>query len=208
MNMTKIKTLGLTAVIVSSVMVPLAYASGMFQGYPIVGSAAFCGSTNSQSTSNTVPGVLPSNSNCTTTVPAGPSTLTGSEVTPADTGLPSGVAPQTVRIPVVMGSSGAYATSAPLTATTITVGAGISNYLAIPAGTIAALTVTLPPSPIDGQVFRFASTQTITALTLAAGTGAATIALAPTAVTPTTTIGTAGFAYIYNAAANTWYRMS
>lgn len=207
MNYYRIKTLGLAAVVATSVMVPLAYAAGMFPGYPIVGSAAFCNSTNSQSTSNTVPGTLPSNSNCTTTVPAGPTTLTGAEAVPADTGLPNGVAPQTVRIPTPMVASGAYSSSVPTTGSTVTVAANITNYLAIPAGSLNDLAITFPPNPIDGQIFRFASTQTITNLTLAGGTGSATIDSAPTTLTRSTTIGTMGAEYLYKSSANKWYRL-
>src|SRR5580698_1829559 len=152
MNYSKLKTLGLAAVVASSVLVPVAFASGVFQGYPIVGSAAFCNSTNSQSTSPTVPGTLPSNSNCTNTDPAGPSNVVSTAVIPADTGLAQGAAPQTVRIPAVM--TGAVALDvAPLTGTSITVPQGVSQLVVDPAATIAALTIVLPPAAqlVDGQ---------------------------------------------------------
>lgn len=58
---------------------------GIFQGYPIVGRASYCASTN--------------NNVCTSTIPAGPTAITGNEVVPADTQLGSGQNPQTVGIP-------------------------------------------------------------------------------------------------------------
>lgn len=207
MKFNQVKTLGLAAVVAISVLVPLAYAGGIFQGYPIVGSAAFCNSTNSQSTSPTVPGTLPSNTNCTNTVPAGPTTLTGAETYPADTNLTQGIPPQTVRIPTVMAASGAYATSVPLTGTTINVGTGISNYLANPSGTIAALTVVLPQSPIDGQIFRFATSSTISTISFSGGASGAAVDNSSTTLTVTTAPASMGVAFIYKASANSWYRM-
>jgi hypothetical protein len=70
----------------------LAWAAGLFPGFPIVGNSGYCASF--------VNGV------CTQTIPAGPSGLTGSELIPADTGLPNGQSPQTVSIPTSLLSGG------------------------------------------------------------------------------------------------------
>src|ERR1700740_1650075 len=94
----KLKAMGLGAVLAGSLSVA-AFAGGIFQGYPVLSSASFCGSTNSQSPSTTVPGTLPSGSVCTETVPAGPTSMTGNELVAADTGLANGGVPQTIRIP-------------------------------------------------------------------------------------------------------------
>lgn len=207
MNLTKLKTLGLATVVAASVLVPVAYASGVFQGYPIVGSAAFCGSTNSQSTSNTVPGTLPSNSNCTTTIPAGPTALTGNELVPADTNIANGGGQETVRIPMVMVAGGAYQYAAPATGNTVTVAANVSNLVLDPAGTIATLTVALPAASalIDGQTLHISSSQTVTALTMSAGSGTS-ISNSPTALTISTT-ASYGYEFIYRAANTKWYRL-
>jgi hypothetical protein len=62
-----------------------ALATGYFPGFPIAGGASYCAGTSVSGT-------------CAVTVPAGP-VLTGNELVPADTQLPSGQQPQTVLIP-------------------------------------------------------------------------------------------------------------
>jgi hypothetical protein len=90
----------------------LAYAAGMWSTLPIVGNPSFCASNvsgvglpASQGPFGIVPGSTQGNSSgiCGQTVPAGPPTLTGNELIPADTGGqsvgPTGAAPATVTIP-------------------------------------------------------------------------------------------------------------
>lgn len=69
-----------------------AHADGQFPGYPIVGGGSYC---NAFATG--VGGQI-----CTSTVPAGPPTITGIEMVPSDTSLPSGQNPQTVLIPTAL----------------------------------------------------------------------------------------------------------
>lgn len=69
--------------------VGIAAAAGQFPNYPTVGSSSYCGGF-STGTNGQV---------CVVTVPAGPSSTTGDELIPADTGLPNGQQPQTVTIP-------------------------------------------------------------------------------------------------------------
>jgi hypothetical protein len=78
--------LGLAALVA---VVGIAYGAGQFPGYPTVGAGPYCGGY-----STGVNGQV-----CVVTVPAGPNSLTGSELIPADTGLASGAQPQTVTIP-------------------------------------------------------------------------------------------------------------
>lgn len=89
----KLKRLGLVAglLVAASTM---AWAAGLFPGFPIVGSPSYC---NGFATG--VGGQV-----CTSTVPAGPA-FTGTELIPADTQLVQGQQPQTVLIPsAVLGS--------------------------------------------------------------------------------------------------------
>lgn len=72
-----------------------ALAAGLFPGFPVVGGASYC---SSQSTAG-VPGTA---ATCNNTVPAGPPSITGNELIPADTQLASGQQPQTVLIPTSM----------------------------------------------------------------------------------------------------------
>lgn len=206
MNLTK--KLGLAALLAASVAIPAAYASGIFQGFPVVGSAAFCNSTNSQQTTTTVPGAAYSNSQCTNTVPAGPTTVTGNETVPADTNIANGGGQETVRIPMVMVAGGAYQYAAPTAGTTVTVAANVNNLVLDPAGTLATLTIALPAasSLIDGQTLHISSSQTVTALTMSAGSGTS-ISNSPTALTISTT-ASYGYEFIYRAANTKWYRLN
>lgn len=90
----------------------------------------------------------------------------------------------------------------PVTAFTTTIANGISTYIMAPAGTLAAGTLTMPPAPIQGQVIRIISTQTITSFTLSANSGQ-TISGAPT----TASFGAnQAIVYIFNG--TNWYRGS
>lgn len=60
----------------------------------------------------------------------------------------------------------------PLSGATLTASAGQGGYNLVPAGTLATLTVVLPPTPSDGQVFELSTTQQLTALTVSAPGGA------------------------------------
>ena len=86
----------------------------------------------------------------------------------------------------------------PTTGQTVTVGTGVAALVLEPAGLLAALTVAMPSSPIDGQCLAITCTQIVTALTMSGGT----IVSALTALTAN------GFAeWIYIAASTTWYRI-
>lgn len=72
----------------------------------------------------------------------------------------------------------------------------ISNI--VPAGTLAALTVTAPPTPFDGQLWKLFTTQAITALTINGGT-----VVNP----PSPGIAANGYAeFFYSSVDTTWYR--
>lgn len=89
----------------------------------------------------------------------------------------------------------------PTTGFTIT-GANTSKTLILnPAGTLATGTITMPAGPIDGQEFRFSSTQTVTALTVSPN-AAQTISNAPTTIAPGQ-----GFGYIFHTATTNWFRL-
>lgn len=219
MNLSKLKTLGLAAAVAGS-LVTASFASGIFQGWPIVGGASFCESTNSQSTSNTVPGTLPSNSNCTTTVPAGPTTLTGLEVIPMDTGVVNGGGAATVLVPALsLGNGFGGTTVATTTGTTaaVVVADGISNYIYAGAGTATYTSFKLPPNPIQNQKFCLtdAGTGVLTTTSIVVGTSGQTITgTAVTSIPVATAVGTAGTVtlssncWLYVAGATkTWYRV-
>lgn len=92
-----------------------------------------------------------------------------------------------------------YVYSQPVAAATVTMAANERRAILDPAGTLATLTITLPPNPVDGQLAGASTTQIITALTINGAGGASTAAL------PTTLAAGASFTALYRAANTTWY---
>jgi hypothetical protein len=218
MNST-LKKLGLAAIVAASVAIPVAYASGIFQGYPVVGSASFCTSTNSQQTTTTVPGAAYSNSQCTTTTPAGPTTLTGNEVVPMDAGVANGGGAETVLLPSTMiGNGFGNTTVAVTTGTTaaVVVADGVSNYIYAGAGAATYTSLKLPPNPMQNQKFCLtdAGTGILTTTSIAVGTsGQSIVGTAVTSIPVATAVGTAGTVtlssncWLYNVSNTSWYRV-
>jgi hypothetical protein len=209
-------------------------AAGYFPGFPIVGAPAYCSSvsgigntagTGAPSITGTPGQFGQGNPNggigtganingnfasvCNVFVPAGPTSLTGNELVTVDTQLPSGQSPQTVSISTVLMGAGATNYQAPLTGATVSANYNESSMLIDPAGTIAALTVNMP-GPVaslrDGQTWRLASSQTITALTLTPASGTTIAAQTPTALTVSTT-GSYNYEFQYKASNAKWYRI-
>lgn len=84
----------------------------------------------------------------------------------------------------------------PATGATVNASAGTEVLFLDPAGTLATLTVVLPPSPVGGQDFTIGSSQIVTTLTL---TG--------TIVGTLTTLAMGGFArFVYSNQAAKWFR--
>jgi hypothetical protein len=91
-----------------------------------------------------------------------------------------------------------YAT--PTTGATVNVASnGFVKLLINPAGSLLALTVSLPSSPSDGDVLNLASTRAITTLSMTNGTviGALTSMAIGTFAT-----------YMYHTTTNEWWRVS
>lgn len=86
--------------------------------------------------------------------------------------------------------------SQPTAGQTVTASTGINMLFVDPAGTLLTLTIVLPASPVDGQVFNIACSQIITTLTI---TG--------TIVGTLTTMALGGYArFVYSATASKWFR--
>ena len=92
-----------------------------------------------------------------------------------------------------------YQIYTPLTLATVTMSAGQSRAIINPAGTIAVLTVTLPSSPVDGQVAGISFTQIVTALTINAPGGATVVG------PPTSAAVNNAFRFIYQASSTSWF---
>ncbi|WP_070106502.1 glycosyl hydrolase family 28-related protein [Burkholderia plantarii] len=96
----------------------------------------------------------------------------------------------------------AYMYSAPASGATVTIASGTQTALIDPAGTLAALTITLPAcsTAYDGSLVRLTSTKAVTTLTLTAATGS----VSPAA---TSLAAGAGHAYLCRGANTTWYAL-
>lgn len=90
--------------------------------------------------------------------------------------------------------------AAPLTGTTVVVATGDTWLLITPAGTLAALTVTLPTDRTEGEIVRVTSSQILTSLTV--GGAGTTVNGAPT-----TLAANGFFEMAYSATLNAWYRV-
>jgi Major tropism determinant N-terminal domain len=88
----------------------------------------------------------------------------------------------------------------PVTGFSWTIGNNCSTLLLKPAGTLATGTVIMPAAPVDGQIARVLSSQTITSLTVSPSSGQSVVGA------PSTTGPSAPFSMIYDLASTTWYR--
>jgi len=100
--------------------------------------------------------------------------------------------------PVDQFGSGRTERFVPLTGETIAPTANCGLAVVEPAGTLAALTVTLPQNPVENQQFRLFTSQTLTALTLGGGT---------VVNGPTTLAANASFSLVYSKITSKWYRV-
>lgn len=93
-----------------------------------------------------------------------------------------------------------YVYYVPTTGSTITAGAGLFAAVSEPANPLDSLNLVLPPLPLDGQVFEFSTTQTITALNVTGGTGETVLGGSQMLT------ANGGVSWRYCAATTKWYR--
>lgn len=195
----KFRILAVAAALALLFVAPVAIAGFWNNSWPIISGASYCAGYSTGTTGQV----------CVTTVPAGPTVVTGNELIPVDTALSSGQSPQSALMKVLSIGGGATQYSAPLTGTTTTVANTTRQVIIEPAGTIAAHTITLPTaaSLTDGQRLGFCTTQIVTALTVTAGSGT-TVMNAPTAMlVPVATGAASCVEWIYVTAHTKWYRV-
>lgn len=191
----------LIAVASLAALVAVPAVAALWPNLPQIGGAAYCASYSTG----------PTGQECTLTVPAGPTSLSGTETVPMDTNFTQGRAPQTVKaglasfnaLPVTFSTLTAATATNTLTATNTTGG-----FIIIGSAALSPTTINLPPAPIDGQEFKLSSTATIAGLTIAA-TSPQTISNNPTALTVSTTAAY-GYRFRYHRTAATtgaWYRL-
>jgi len=84
-----------------------------------------------------------------------------------------------------------------------TFASGTTTLIAVPAGTLATGTITMPGSPADGMVITITTTQQITALTINGNTGQS---IGGTQVS--LMAANSAMSFVYRQANTTWYRNS
>jgi hypothetical protein len=204
--MLNLRKTALAAMFVAAVAIPTAYAAGLFSTLPIVGGASFCASTVTGTGSLggiTNQGQGTTGSICAQTVPAGPPSLTGAEKFPADTQASGGANPQTVVVTTCQLGAGSYLNVSPVTTApfSLTIPNQVCFYNVAANSTTTNQIITMPSAPLDGQIIRLLTSNTITNLGIAPAAGQ-TVQNPPTTATAPE-IGE----WIYNAAAATWYRI-
>ena len=199
-----LKKLSLSAIAVLATVLA-AQAAGLWFGFPIIGGASYCITTN--------------NGTCVQTAPAGPPALTGTELIPADTGFTNGVGPATAYIPSISlagGYGGTTVNSTTGTGQNPVVANGISTYIYSGAGTATFATFTFPTAPIQNQKLCLvnAGTGVLTTTSIVVGTsGQNIVGTAVTSIPVATAVGTAGTVtlsancWLYNVSNTTWYRV-
>ena len=83
-----------------------------------------------------------------------------------------------------------------------TFAAGTQTLIAVPAGTLATGTVTMPSAPADGMVITIQSSQQITALTVSANTGQTLVG------TAVQLVPNQPLSWVYRLTNTTWYPMA
>lgn len=193
--MTKLK-MGLGALLAIAIGSFAFAQQGAFPNYPIVGGAAYCASTN--------------NGVCVSTIPAGPTILTGYEQLPANTELYGGRSPQNVLVtPASLNANPVTISAANLTSNFISASNIQGGLFLTGASTIAHAAVTLPSAPINGQQYVISANRTITVLGVTAASGDSMGGnSAPTVMTASLT-APQGYRFICSLSAGvcTWYRL-
>lgn len=92
-----------------------------------------------------------------------------------------------------------FTISVPTTGNTVVLTTGAQRTIINPAGTLALLTVTLPATPVNGQLVGFSFTQIITGLTINAPGGATVVA------PPTSAAVDSNFRFLYQASSTSWF---
>lgn len=208
MNLRRLLLPSIVALAVSGLA---AIAAGNFPNLPIVGGASYCGGTSTGTTGQV----------CTTTVPAGPSITTGSELVPADTQLSSGAAPQSVLLSMASLNALPYQfVNQPtgiwgfLISRNNGIDYNVGTLIIKSTGPITNGAVQMPPSPIDGQRLSIRSTVAITTFNVSPNSGQA-ISNGPISIMSTQTGAlispnngpSGGVEFLYRAADATWYRL-
>lgn len=206
--MTKHRIAGLLAGSALLAAPSIAFAGGSFQTLPGIGAPSFCASTVTGTGSlggTTGQGQGTTGSICAQTVPAGPATFTGTEITNMDLyapGTSNGNPVQTASANIQQLGQGAFLdVASPATAT---IPAGVVFY-SLDGAQASAFTITMPVAVVDGQFQEVICTAaTVGALTVAANTSVVTQVVKNNP--GTACVAGTVYKWRYNAANLTWFR--
>ena len=101
----------------------------------------------------------------------------------------------------VIGAITSYTYAQPTDGATVTATVGLAALVLEPAAPLATLTVVLPPTPDDGQVFELSTTQDISALTVDGAAGDSVIGSSVGVLAQN-----GGASWRYRKSNTTWYR--
>lgn len=187
-----------------------AVAGGSWQTLPGIGSASYCASTVT-GTGNlggaTGQGQGTIGSICGQTIPAGPATFAGTEIIPADIYTPGtntgAGGPQTAFISLPQLGQGAMVDLTTVVSSTIPAN---TPFYFLDGTQASAFTITMPASPIEGQIQRVTcEAATAGVLTVAANTSvnaSQTLNGNPNAAC----VASTNYNWRYQASNSTWYR--
>lgn len=186
-----------------------ALANGLWPGYPIEGGASYCGGYASSNGGQTAYGT----GQCSTTVPAGVATPTGTEAVPSDLyGLSQNTnsqgLPQTNLIAAsALGAFGPIAVVT--TGTAVTIPNNTPNYVYNDANT-GAVTVTLPATPQPWQQQRVsvpAGTGSGGSLVVAANSNQSCVPSSDCGLDLGSAASATYATYLWDPSNSTWYRV-
>jgi hypothetical protein len=212
MNVTKY----LAAAAAVAVAGSLAWGAGIYQTLPIIEGAAYCGSSIVVGNAQGGPtgqgggvagaGVTTGTVICGQTIPAGPTTFSGTEVLAADIYTPGTAqiagGPATAAVQMLALGQGPIVVNT--TAGAQTIPNNTSLYVENVANT--STTLTLPAAPVGGQIQRVAlATAQTTSILFAASAGQSCVPACP--FTSAVVAAGSGDAWQWNASNSTWYKI-
>lgn len=187
-----------------------AWAAGLWSTLPILGGSSYCaaivgaGASQAGTTGQGAGSVGSGGTYCAQTVPAGPSTFAGTEVTAVDIFAPGTVSntPTTSALVSLLQLG-----QGPMVDQTTVATATIPNatpFYFLDGAQGSAFTITMPASAVEGQIQRIVCTAaTVGVLTVAANSGQ-TLKNNPNAAC----VAGVGYAWRYQASNSTWYRFN
>lgn len=199
--MKRLRLFAVVSALAALVAVPSAYAAGLWWGLPWLGGPTYCVSYAQANALATTPNVLlGTNATCVSRAPAGPTAFNGTEMVPADIVGNVDRPPSSVYINITQLGNGPVFNQNPV-GTTQTIPDFTPFYL-IGGAQGSALTVTMPPNPVDGQIQRIVCVAaTVGTVTAVANTGQTV----NNGVAAQCAVGT-GYAWRYVVASAAWIR--